>query len=66
MISYAALREFIALWHEETGEDISDGQATEIAMELLCIFDHIYKPVKKGWLVENTNKNENGKRGLGE
>ena len=50
MISDTALREFVALWHDEFGEEISDGQAMEIAPKLLDLFNHIYRPVKKKWL----------------
>ena len=59
MISDTALREFIALWREEFGEEISDEQAMEIAPKLLNLFNHIYRPIKKEWLEKY--KNENGK-----
>ena len=57
MISDTALQEFMALWREEFNEEISEGQAMEIAPKLLDLFNHIYRPVKKKWL-ENKNENE--------
>lgn len=61
MISDTALQEFIALWREEFGEEISEEKAMEIAPKLLNLFDHIYRPIKKKWLDENNNENANGK-----
>jgi hypothetical protein len=50
MISETALREFKELWSEEFSEEISDEQATELGINLLTIFDKVYRPVKKDWL----------------
>jgi hypothetical protein len=73
MISSAALEEFKVLWHEEFGSEISDGQATELATNLLTAFSHSYRSVRKEWLkgppdeieraivleIKNVIKNEN-------
>ena len=50
MISEVALQEFKKIWFEEYGEEISDEKATELGINLLTLFDHIYRPVKKSWL----------------
>ena len=59
MLSEVALQEFKKIWLEEFGEEISDEKATELAINLLTLFDAIYKPVPKSWLEnasESTNK----------
>lgn len=50
MISEIALQEFKKLWVEEFGEEISDEQAVELGTNLLTLFHHIYRPLKKDWL----------------
>jgi|GEM_PF-1433191 hypothetical protein len=76
MISDVALQEFRALWRDEFGKDISDEQATELAINLLTAFNHIYRPVRKEWLkgppdeaeklvvieMRNNNENENNSK----
>lgn len=61
MISETALKAFKKLYVEEFGEEISDEQAMELGTNLLTLFHHIYRPVKKDWLAavsdeENLNK----------
>ena len=56
MISETALQEFKKLWLEEFGEEISDEQAMEVGSKLLSLFDHIYRPLKKSWLEEVSDK----------
>ena len=61
MISDAALQEFKKLYVEEFGEEISDEQAMELGTNLLTLFHHIYRPLKKDELAavsdeENLNK----------
>jgi len=60
MISETALQEFIQLYAEEFNEKISDEQAMELGTNLLTLFHHIYRPVKKDWLgvVSNDKKFE--------
>lgn len=56
MLSEAALRDFKQIWLEEFGEEISDERAAELGINLLTLFDHIYRPVKKSWLEEFPEK----------
>ncbi len=50
MLSDAALQEFKKIYGEEIGEEISDERAMELGANLLTLFHHIYRPVKKDWL----------------
>jgi hypothetical protein len=65
MLSEAALKEFKQLYLEEFGKEISDEKATELGINLLTLFQNIYRPVKKEWaekLVEKIKqkyKNQN-------
>ena len=52
MISQTALQEFKKIWFEEFGEEISDERATELGINLLMLFNYIYRPIKKEWLEE--------------
>jgi len=52
MISETALQDFKKLWLEEFREEISDEQAMELGTSLLCLFDKVFRPVKKSWLDE--------------
>ncbi|MFH1246640.1 MAG: hypothetical protein V1489_02615 [Candidatus Liptonbacteria bacterium] len=58
MLSDKALAEFKKIWKEEFGEDISDEKAAEEGINLLTMFDAIYRPIKKGW-VEDQDKPKN-------
>jgi hypothetical protein len=46
MLSPQALQEFKEIWKQEYGEEISDDFAVEQAINLLTLFDAIYKPVR--------------------
>jgi len=62
MISEAALQSFKKIWLEEFGEEISDEKATELGINLLTLFDKIYRPVPKRWLgdaFENQKQTKN-------
>lgn len=50
MISDTALQEFKKIYVDEFGEEISDEQAMELGANLLTLFHHIYRPVKKDWM----------------
>ncbi len=50
MISETALQAFKKTYLEEFGEEISDQKAMELSTNLLTLFDHIYRPIKKEWL----------------
>jgi hypothetical protein len=53
MISEQALQEFKALWAEEFGEILPTEIAFDEAINLLTIFNHTYRPIKKDWVNEN-------------
>lgn len=59
MISETALNEFKKLYIEEFGEEISDAEATKLSINLLTIFDSVYRPAKKDWLNEVSENKEN-------
>jgi len=50
MLSQKALQEFKRIWKDEYGEVISDDFAVKQAINLLTLFDAIYRPIKKDWL----------------
>ena len=52
MLSDKALQEFKEIWLEEIGEEISDERAVELGINLLTMFDAVYRPVKKEWMDE--------------
>ena len=60
MISNEALGKYKAIYREEYGEDISDEEALEQAVNLLTLMGAIYRPVKKEWLkgFEGENNSE--------
>ncbi len=58
MISETALLAFKKIWSEEfNGEEISDEKAVELGTNLLTLFNHIYRPLKKSWLEEVSEQN---------
>lgn len=62
MLSNLALQEFKKIYLEEFGEELSDEKATELGINLLTIFNHIYRPIKKDWLNKYKNHNEQPRR----
>ena len=56
MLSKEAIDEFKKIWREEFKEDISDEKATEEGINLLTMFDAIYRPIKKKWVDELEGK----------
>ena len=58
MLSETALQDFKRIYKEEYGKDISDKEALELGVNLLTLFNHIYKPIKKEWSSEISNKDE--------
>ena len=61
MLSDKALKEFKKIWKEEFGEDISDEKAAEQGINLLTMFDAIYRPIKKEWADELEKKDSEKK-----
>lgn len=55
MISEHALQEFKHIWQSEFGEEISDEIAIEEAVNLLTLFDAVYRPIKQEWIDEYEN-----------
>ncbi len=55
MLSKQALEDFKAIWRKNFNEDISDEKATEEAINLLNLFNVIYRPMPKKWMDENIN-----------
>ena len=53
MISEQALKEFKAILKKQFGKEIGDELAIAEAINLLNIFNLIYKPAKKEWLKQN-------------
>lgn len=47
MLSQAALLEFKEIWRAEFGEDLSDDEAVEEAINLLVLFNHIYRAFRE-------------------
>lgn len=58
MLSKQALDEFKAIWRAEFGEDVPDDIATEEAINLLTMFNAIYRPIKKEWVDEYEKKQD--------
>ena len=58
MLSKKALDEFKAIWKKQFGEDISDAKATDEGINLLTLFNAIYRPIKKEWANEYDEKNK--------
>ena len=52
MLSDKALEEFKEIWFKQYGEEISDERAVELGINLLNLFDHIYRPVPREWMDE--------------
>lgn len=52
MLPKEVAEEFKKIWREEFGEDISNEEATKHGINLLTLFNVIYRPIKKSWLEE--------------
>ena len=55
MISDVALSDFKKIWLDEFGTEIPNEVAIEEAINLLTMFDAIYRPIKQEWVEENEN-----------
>lgn len=58
MLSKKALEDFKAIWRKQFNEDITDEKATEEAINLLNLFNVIYRPIKKEWADELDKKDK--------
>ena len=52
MLSKQALEEYREIHRQETGEIISDEKLVDEAINLLTLFNFVYRPIKKEWLKE--------------
>lgn len=52
MISKNALEEYKIIHRQETNEVFSDEVLLDEAINLLTLFDRVYRPIKKEWLKE--------------
>ncbi len=52
MISKNALEEYKIIHRQETGEVFSDDVLLDEAINLLTLFDRVYRPIRKEWLKE--------------
>lgn len=52
MVSEKALKEFIDIYREEFGIELEEEKALEMAINLLNLFNNIYRPIKRNWLDE--------------
>lgn len=52
MLSAKALKEFKEIWERKYGETLSDEIAAEEAINMLVLFDAVYKPIRKEGLDE--------------
>lgn len=61
MLSELALKDFKQIYQDEFGVEMADEEATGLAINLLNLFNHIHRPVKKDWLLqfEEAYKNKN-------
>ena len=61
MISDAALSDFKKIWLDEFGTEIPDEVAVEEAINLLTMFNTVYRPLKESDVDEYENDNEQSK-----
>ena len=55
MLSETAIKDFKKLYKAEFGDEPSDDEALELGINLLTIFNHIYKPIQASWVGEYDN-----------
>lgn len=55
MLPPEALNAFKSIYLAQYGVELSDAEATELAISLLTMVDHVYRPVKQAWLDELPN-----------
>lgn len=61
MLSKQALEEYKEIYRQETGEIISDEKLVDEAINLLTLFNFVYRPIKKEWLKEYGRQNKPGR-----
>jgi hypothetical protein len=63
MLSKHALEEYKEIHRQETGTVLPDDVLASEAINLLTLFNFVYRPIKKEWLKEYGRQNKS-KRGL--
>lgn len=58
MLPDEAIDEFKEIYKKEFGEKLSDEEARRKAENLIKLFDAVYRPIKKTWVI----KHEEGKK----
>lgn len=58
MLSKEALDEFKKIYFEEYGEDAVDDEALELGIGLLTVMNHVYRPLKREWVDELTDREQ--------
>ena len=62
MISETALRHFKQIWVDEFGTEIPDELAVEEAINLLTMFNTVYRPLKESDVDEYENEKSEDKK----
>jgi hypothetical protein len=52
MLTKHALEEYKEIHHQETGKVLPDDVLANEAINLLTLFNFVYRPIKKAWLQE--------------
>lgn len=65
MLTKQALEEYKQLHREETDTVLPDDVLANEAINLLTLFNFVYRPIKKAWLEEYGRQNKS-KRGMAE
>lgn len=61
MLTEEAIEEFKKAYREVYNEEVSTEKAVDLGTSLLNMFQVIYRPIKKSWLNELTNKKDDKK-----
>ena len=65
MLTKHALEEYKEIHRQETGKVLPDDVLANEAINLLTLFNFVYRPIKKAWLEEYGRQNKS-KRGMAE
>ena len=65
MLTKHALEEYKEIHRQETGKVLPDDVLANEAINLLTLFNFVYRPIKKEWLKEYGQQNKS-KRGMAE
>ena len=65
MLTKHAFEEYKEIYRQETGKVLPDDVLANEAINLLTLFNFVYRPIKKEWLKEYGRQNKS-KRGMAE